>query len=267
MKKTALTLSILSAFCSFAYAGPEQYSGKEMKQVAPPPVPTCPDWSGFYIGGFGGYKFTNADMNLHLSGEWNVRDIATAAFIRDVEEIGSQDFSPSGAEAGGLIGYNMPINKWGVGPEASRAYLWADDSRNFDSFRGSTISVRTSFETNYLFTAGPRLGYAFCKFLPYITGGVAVGNIDFHQQVVLPGLVDQRGNIDSAEVGWMVGGGLQYAITDHWSARAQYQYVDLMCNDVSSTAFPQSSTTGLFFARHEVCLTEHNVSFALIYRF
>src|ERR1700738_434211 len=157
MKKTALTLSILSAFCSFAYAGPEQFSGKEMKQVAPPPSPTCPDWSGFYIGGFGGYKFTNADMNLHLFGEWNVRDIGTAQFIRDLEGLGSEDLDPSGAEAGGFMGYNMQFNKWVVGLEAAGAYLWADDSRNFDPALNSNVSIHTSLESHYLFTAGPRL--------------------------------------------------------------------------------------------------------------
>jgi outer membrane immunogenic protein len=267
MKKVAVILSILSALCGPTYAGPETFSAREMKQVAPPAPPTCPDWSGFYIGGFGGYKFVNSGINLNLFGEWNVPDVAPPAFIRDLEEIGSKDLDLSGPEAGGFIGYNMQFNKWVVGLEGSGAYLWSDDSHDFNHFRGSTISVHTSLESHYLFTAGPRLGYAVCRFLPYLTGGVAVGQIDLHQQIVLPGLVDQRGNLDDAQVGWMVGGGLQYAITDHWSARAQYQYVDLMCDDISSVAFPQRSTTGLFRSHHEVCLTEHNVSFALIYRF
>ena len=32
----------------------------------------------------------------------------------------------------------------------------------------------------------------------------------------------------------MVGGGLQYALTDHWSVRAQYQFIDLRDLDFDS---------------------------------
>jgi len=267
LMKAILTVTIFAAFCALTYAGPEPFSGKEMKQVAPAPPPACPDWSGFYIGGFGGYKFVDSNVDLNLFGEWNVPDVAPPFFIRDLEEIGSKELDLSAAEAGGVIGYNMQFNKWVVGLEGSGAYLWSDDSHDFPNFQGSPVSLHTSLESNYLFTAGPRVGYAFCRFLPYITGGVAIGQIELHQQIILPGLVDQRGKLDDAQVGWMVGGGLQYAITDHWSVRAQYQYVDLDCDDVTSVAFPQRSTTGLFFAHHQVCLTEHNVSFALVYRF
>src|SRR3977135_799928 len=37
-----------------AFAGPEPISSKEMKQVAPAPLPEC-NWSGFYGGALFGY--------------------------------------------------------------------------------------------------------------------------------------------------------------------------------------------------------------------
>jgi opacity protein-like surface antigen len=61
----------------------------------------------------------------------------------------------------------------------------------------------------------------------------------------------------------MVGGGLECAITDHWSARAQYQYVDLGCVDFHSMDDVFTGFTG----RHEACLREHNASFAIIFKF
>ena len=63
MKKTALTVAILSVLGSLAYAGTAAVSGKEMQQVAPAPPPCC-DWSGGYVGLFGGYKFSVVDTNL-----------------------------------------------------------------------------------------------------------------------------------------------------------------------------------------------------------
>jgi outer membrane immunogenic protein len=65
------------------------------------------------------------------------------------------------------------------------------------------------------------------------------------------------------KAGWMVGGGVQYALTDHWSARVQYQYVDLGTVGFDS----QVSNAPQFRSHHTGALTEHHASFALIYKF
>jgi outer membrane immunogenic protein len=261
MKKLALTLSILTAFYVFAYAGPEMYSGKDMKQVAPVP-PSCPNWTGFYVGGFGGYTFGANDTTLDLGGSWT-----GIPGFEALEAVNSRDLDPSGFEAGGVIGYNHQFNKWVVGIEASGAYLSVDDSNHFNGLVvGNTYDGNTSLESNYLFTLGPRLGYAFCKWLPYITGGVAFGDIDFHQEFFIAPpnqAFGQGGSKNDMKVGWMVGGGLQYAIADHWSVRGQYQYVDLGSVSFDSVFLGAPTYTG----HHEASLREHNASFAIIYGF
>jgi hypothetical protein len=58
MKKILLTLLASAGIASVAFAGTETYSGKEMKQVAPPP---CPEWyadNEFNVGLWGTYVFT-----------------------------------------------------------------------------------------------------------------------------------------------------------------------------------------------------------------
>jgi hypothetical protein len=60
MKKLAVTFCAIAALASAAYAGPE-YSGKETKQVAPPP---CPQWyadNEFNVNLWGTYLFTGTD--------------------------------------------------------------------------------------------------------------------------------------------------------------------------------------------------------------
>jgi outer membrane immunogenic protein len=264
MKKLTLSLTILTAFCALAYAGPEPYSGKDMKQVAPVP-PSCPDWNGFYVGGFAGYKFGVSDTSLELGGDW------LTAFPDDLNAAGSRDTDPSGAEVGGIIGFNHQFNKWVVGVEASAAYLWVDDSNHFENVIGSggLYDLNTSLESSYLFTFGPRIGYAFCKWLPYVTGGLAVGDIDFHQEfVTIPTPFARQGDsANQAQVGWMVGGGLEYAVTDHWRVRGQYQYVDLGSVDFDSVYTVNGVPAPAFTGHHEASLREHNVSFALIYGF
>jgi outer membrane immunogenic protein len=274
MKRLTLTLTILSVLCGLAQAGPEQYSGKEMKQVAPVP-PSCPNWTGFYIGGFGGYKYGVMDPDLDLGGEW-----ANEPLERDaLESFGSKDLSTSGAEAGGVIGYNYQWHNWVFGAEAAGGYLWLRNS-NSEQLGGEDLPfvISDSFKTHYLFTVGPRIGYAFCRWLPYVTGGMALGDLDFHEHIRLNGeaMADgagggggqpppeesfqQGGGKSETNVGWFVGGGLEYALTNHWKLRGQYQFIDLGSID-SNHDFAG------FTSHHEVDLREHNASFAILYSF
>ena len=257
MKKATLTLVISFAFGALVYAGSEQYSGKEMKQVAPAP-PECPNWTGFYIGGFSGYKFGVIDPRLSLTGAWGDMSAVTSR--------ANHDLDTSGAELGGLIGYNYEWNKWVLGMEAAGGYLWLRNSTSTGTFDapGGNYNIGNSFKTHYLLTVGPRFGYAFCRWLPYVTGGLAVGDLDFSQTFFSSDFFGQlRDSVNETHAGWFVGGGLQYAITDHWSARVQYQYIDL--GDVGFKYTNAANTD--YITKGSASLTEHNASFAIIYGF
>jgi outer membrane immunogenic protein len=257
MKKTISALATLAALCAISYAGPETFSGKEMKQVAPAPPP-CPTWTGFYVGGFGGYKFGVIDPSMTVTGLFP-NDITALEFRA------GKDLDTSGGELGGLLGYNYEWNKWVVGAEVAGGYLWLGDSEFTGAFfspRGNQLFMATSFKTHYLVTMGPRIGYAFCKWLPYATGGLAVGDLDFTQRFsAVDYSFSPRNSASETNAGWFVGGGLQYAITNHWSARVQYQYVDL--GDVRTN----ESSAFSYTAQSEASLREHNASFAIVYGF
>jgi outer membrane immunogenic protein len=270
MKKTALIVTISSILGTLAYAGSAEVSGKEMKQVAPPPPPGCFDWSGPYVGLFGGYKFSSVDPNLALEGDWEISGLRD--FRQRVQSAGSQDLDNNGGELGGLVGYNWQSGCWVFGFEAAGGYLWARDSNNSGTIFSNTefpnAEVRTSFKTDYLFTLAPRFGYAFGKWLPYVTGGLAVGDLDFSQQVILTDLrriAGEGGSDRTTNAGWMVGGGLQYALCGNWSIRAQYQYIDLGSEHFSSDF--RDSDFRDFPSRHDVQLREHNASVAIMYKF
>lgn len=69
-----------------------------------------------------------------------------------------------------------------------------------------------------------RVGYAFDRFLPYITGGFAYGNI--RTGFYFPRLGASYGK-DDFQVGYTIGAGLEYAIIDNFTAKVEYLYVDL----------------------------------------
>jgi outer membrane immunogenic protein len=71
----------------------------------------------------------------------------------------------------------------------------------------------------WLATVRGRLAYAFDRFLPFLTGGLAVGDITANRPL-FPG-----GSTTTA--GWTVGGGLEFAVLSNVTIKAEYLYVSL----------------------------------------
>lgn len=70
-----------------------------------------------------------------------------------------------------------------------------------------------------LSTLRGRLGYAAGRFMPYVTGGGAFGDIKTS--------VSGIGSANETKAGRTVGGGLEAALSGPWSAKLEYLYVDL----------------------------------------
>jgi outer membrane immunogenic protein len=156
---------------------------------APAYVPAY-TWSGFYIGINGG-------------GGWGRSAWDTAG-----------GFNVSGGMVGGTVGYNYQVGQAVFGVEGD--IDWAD-------VNGTVTNAACPFgckTTNtWLSTARGRLGYAAGRFMPFVTGGAAFGDI----RSSIPGFA---GNT-TTNVGWTVGGGIEFALAGNWTAKAEYLYVDL----------------------------------------
>ena len=92
---------------------------------------------------------------------------------------------------------------------------WA--SINGTTTAGCPLGCKTS--NSWLSTVRGRVGYGFDRIMPYLTGGLAFGDIVARTPL-------SPGN-SSTNVGWTVGAGLEVAIAGNWSAKAEYLYVDL----------------------------------------
>ncbi len=267
MKKLVLVLATIVSLAGVVSAGSDSYSGKEMKQTQPVPPP-CPKWSGFYVGIQGGYERALFDPHLDLAGSW-IGFNGTA----DTLHAGRRDFDVDGGQLGGVLGYNFGFSNMSsllLGLEGTGVYTWVRDSRvdHFTAPNSVPWRMSTSVDSHYLITLGPRVGWTFCKFTPFITGGVAFSDIDFHQAIVFEGGGvgnTERGSTSEGHVGWFIGGGLEYAITDHWHVRGDYKFADFGEHDSFTADFGGGGAGSPMHS--SVDLRSHNVTAALVYQF
>jgi outer membrane immunogenic protein len=148
------------------------------------------NWTGFYVGINGGYGF----------GKSNWTNVAGT----------TGDFNVRGALAGGTIGYNLQTGMWVWGLEGDVDASW---------IKGTAATICCETKNEWLATARGRIGYAFDRWLPFLTGGAAFGDVKM-TPIGFPAET-------LTKIGWTAGGGLEYAFQGAWSAKVEYLYADL----------------------------------------
>lgn len=168
-----------------------------------PMEPVSYDWSGFYIGGNVGWGFAESN--------WDVSDIGGP--------IGSFSLNPDGFLGGGQIGFNIDSNGFVWGGEAEFTFGGGSDGGWYDDI--GVYDGRS--RVNFLMTLGPKVGIAMDRTLLYVEGGLALADMDHRFREIG---VDSRGS-SGIRTGWFIGAGGEYAFDDNWSARLEYNYVDM----------------------------------------
>lgn len=159
------------------------------------------NWTGFYYGGSVGGGFS------------------TTEFQRGGGSSGLQ-LDANGITASIYGGYNyMMPSLWVIGVEAEYGLLDIDAEPTRLNGQDAVGITTSAFGT-----LRGRLGYAFGRFLPYVTAGFAFvdvensgGNPASNQQFVA------SSNVSS---GFTVGAGAEYAITPNLIGRLDYSYID-----------------------------------------
>jgi outer membrane immunogenic protein len=130
----------------------------------------------------------------------------------------SGSFGTSGFIFGGTLGANYQAGSLVFGVEADGD--WANSS-GFGTFTTASLCAGGCLTKNtWLATVRGRAGYAFFdRFLVYGTGGAAFGNVqaNFSNDPVS----------SATKRGWTAGAGVEVAVAAHWTAKAEYLFVDL----------------------------------------
>jgi outer membrane immunogenic protein len=185
---------LLSGIALAALLGPAAAADLPRREVvtkAPAYIQTTYNWTGPYIG-------------LNAGGGWGRSDFS-APFA-------SGSFDVSGGMIGGTLGYN-----W----QSGAAVFGVEGDLDWSNLRGGAAcgAVSCSVRNSWLGTVRGRLGYAMDRVMPYVTGGLAVGNIRTN--------VAGFGSGSSTKAGWTLGAGVEFALAGPWTAKVEYLYADL----------------------------------------
>ena len=88
-------------------------------------------------------------------------------------------------------------------------------------------SVSATNEITWLSTMRGRLGFTFDRVLFFGTAGVAAGHVNNSWGFGFIPFNDHQFSVSGAQVGYVVGGGIEAMITSNVSLRAEYLHVDL----------------------------------------
>ena len=173
-------------------------------------------WTGLYVGVNGGYSWGRADLGV--SGTVVVNDFPIEGTVSDRANV-------NGWLGGGQIGYNCN-RKAGCSaskPISSGQGRMARFPRCFD-----LVCAKASYDLDWFGTVRGRVGYlVFPDTLLYATGGLAYGRVNADFSVSHPSLGTISVSDSATKTGWVVGGGLEWALDRSWRVRAEYLYMDL----------------------------------------
>lgn len=213
--------------------------------AAPALAQSAPDWSGPYVGVFGGYIQPDDD------------DAETVVFDRDfdgeyddtvVTSGGDDAFAPgfcgdqatrsasggglvrcdddgSGVEGGVKLGYDMQFGRWVIGAVGEIAGVDAEDSVAAFSSTPAYYSFTRSLE--HMAGLRARVGYAAGPAMFYATGGVAYGKVDntFNTSNTANSFTVTTDEDDAD--GFQFGGGVEWRLAPNLTLNGEYIYSDL----------------------------------------
>ena len=241
--------------------------------MAPPPVLRGPlpateagtDWSGYYVGGFGG--FSQLEFEPRTAGQGLVRTMLSNTIWlnpgRADDVIFNRRTTSNKVVFGAFAGYNWMIDDYVVGAEVdytrgeqkgtalggrSGFFSIPDVSALPRVDHRYTTSVSNSLKMTEFGTARLRFGVPFGSFMPFATAGVALGRFSYSNEASATGesrdvVADANGNAIFSQwgktmdtklkdasrtrfaIGYALGGGFDWALTQNIFLRGELQHV------------------------------------------
>ena len=237
--KTSWLTGAAAAALTVATIVAAQAADLPTRKEAPAPVFVPPPftWTGFYVG-------------VNAGGLWTSGSRSTTLYNYGLDT-GFGNYYPGGLGSGstgfiggGQAGYNWQSGAAVFGVETD--FDWTSAKKNFSYssnpyaalpgagygiYNGDIVNVNASAKLNWLGTTRARIGFVATpdnRLMFYGTGGVAYGGGSGYLNVA-----DSYNNFywhgspSSSRVGWTIGGGVEYAVTNNITIKGEYLYYNL----------------------------------------
>ncbi len=243
----SLRLSAMTAvaFAALSAQAADMYSPRVSMKDIPVPMFT---WSGFYAGVNSGYGWGAYSDTLYVS----AHDATANLTVNTTSKLWTE-----GGFGGGQAGYNVQRNRFVFGLETDfqGAAVKGNTFSEAEVFPAGAVIPTVINEAwarsslDWFGTVRGRLGYSagnalfFGETLFYATGGFAYGGVrdSLTMELTSPlANANNRTTVSAARngtrTGWVAGGGIEVALSPSWSAKAEYQYIDLGSNTLATSA-------------------------------
>lgn len=173
---------------------------------APAPVFS---WTGLYAGIHGGWGW--GDTTASTSSAFNI--------------------GIDGGLFGGQIGYNYML--------PNNIVLGVEGDISWSGMSGSvTAGPTVTQDLDWVGTVRGRLGYAMGNWMPYVTGGFAFGGGTRTTNI-------GSQSASATHTGYALGAGVEWAFAPQWTAKVEYQYVNLGGSTYTFTFPPPSPSVDM----------------------
>jgi outer membrane immunogenic protein len=211
------------------------------------PAPVA-DWQGFYLGGQAGYG--SSDENFNGATSNMTQALLADTLIEQAMQVSSWnlELGKNSQQAGGFgafAGYNWQWDDVVLGVEGSYLHANFGGSASATEARSSTAALsdglihdvtatsQAAISISDMATFRARAGWAFGCFLPYVFGGVALGNADISRSITVqdsaPGVQFQTLSASDVEhnhmvYGYSAGVGIDYKVAAGLFLRGEWEY-------------------------------------------
>jgi opacity protein-like surface antigen len=214
-----------------------QFTPTEVASAVPAKGPGLADypvnWTGWYAGLIGG------------ASEYGRASLMFPGISKADPSISPAQIRPSGIIGGGTLGYNYQAGRWVVGIEGDIAGTNTNGSTQCAPLEVGVPLFQTTCRdsTDWIATATARFGYAWTpRSLLYVMAGgafadekvsvtcnlgTANGNSFNPNTCLNPAthFIDQA-SVSNIRAGWTVGIGSAFALTDRWSIKGEFAWID-----------------------------------------
>lgn len=230
-------------------------------------------WTGFYVGGYVGSNFSRTNTNT--STVYSPTGYFTQSSVNALNATGRNQLKETGFSGGAQGGYNYQSGRWLVGVEAdfgsNRIDTTAFRSAQYPCCAPDTFSFSDGIKTNWMMTVRPRAGIVYDRALFYVTGGLALTDIEY-AGVFNDTFADaiEGTFVEKTKAGWTGGGGMEYKVNRRWSLKGEYLFADFGRVNTTSANLATLSPSDTYpenpFSR-SFRLKNHNLRFGVNFHF